>query len=118
MEPFAPAIRFCLFVPLCLLRTAGAADSLPDFSNLTLQQLSETKITSVSRSQQSLSRAAAAVYVINREEIHRSGMTNARRSAATRAGSECSTASSPMAVNEALSPPEASTTGLPISCSC
>ena len=49
--------------------TAGDVDGLPDFSNLTLQELSETKITSVSKSQQSLSHVAAAVYVISQERI-------------------------------------------------
>ena len=73
---FAQTIRFVFFLPLCLRLIAGDVDSLPDFSSLTLQQLSETKITSVSKSRQSLSQVAAAVYVINQEEIHRSEMTN------------------------------------------
>ena len=69
-------LRFCLFLPLCLQLAAGDdKDKLPDFSNLTLQELSAIKVTSVSRTQQNLSQVAAAVYVINQEEIHRSGMT-------------------------------------------
>ncbi len=75
-DRFTQIIRFSFFLPLCLRLIAGDVNGLPDFSNLTLQQLSETKITSVSKSQQSLSQVAAAVYVINQEEIHRSGMTN------------------------------------------
>jgi len=51
-------------------------DALPDLSSLSLQQLSAVKVTSVSKRQQKLSQVAAAVYVISREEIHRSGMTN------------------------------------------
>ena len=71
-----PASRLCALLALCIQLASGDADSLPDFSNLTLQELATVKITSVSRSQQTLSQVAAAVYVISQEEIHRSGMTN------------------------------------------
>jgi iron complex outermembrane receptor protein len=76
-------VSFCLLLPLCFqLAAADAAgdpagdkEGLPDFSNLTLQELSSVKVTSVSKKQQSLARVAAAVYVISQEDIHRSGMT-------------------------------------------
>lgn len=55
---------------------AAADDSLPDFSNLSLRELSEVKVTSVSGNEQNLARVAAAVYVIDQEAIHRSGMTS------------------------------------------
>jgi iron complex outermembrane receptor protein len=51
------------------------ADTLPDFSSLSLEELSTIKVTSVSKKEQKLSNVAAAVYVISKEEIHRSGMT-------------------------------------------
>ncbi len=51
-------------------------NGLPDFSSLSLQELSLIKVTSISNTQQTLSQAAGAVYVISQEEIHRSGMTN------------------------------------------
>ena len=51
-------------------------NSLPDFSSLSLQELSLIKVTSVSKTDQMLSQVAAAVYVISQDEIHRSGMTN------------------------------------------
>ena len=51
-------------------------DSLPDFSSLSLQELANIKVTSVSRKQEKLSQVAAAVYVLTQDEIHRSGMTN------------------------------------------
>ena len=70
-----PTIHLLVCLLLCFRLTAGDVDGLPDFSNLTLQELSETKITSVSKSLQSLSHVAAAVYVISQEDIHRSGMT-------------------------------------------
>ena len=66
----------CL-VPLLANSLSGQTkDSLPDFSSLSLQELSLIKVTSVSRTQHNLSQVAAAVYVISQEEIHRSGMTN------------------------------------------
>src|ERR1035438_4112434 len=49
--------------------------AVPDFASLSLQELSEVKVTSVSKKDQKLSQVAAAVYVISQEEIHRSGMT-------------------------------------------
>src|ERR1019366_1194997 len=55
---------------------ADGGTQLPDFSALSLQELSEIKVTSVSKKEQKLSQVAAAVYVITQEEIHRSGMTN------------------------------------------
>ncbi len=51
-------------------------DALPDFSSLSLQELANIKVTSVSKRQQKLSQVAAAVYVLTQEEIRRSGMTN------------------------------------------
>ncbi len=44
-----------------------------DLTGLTLEQLADIEITSVSRRPEQLSRAAAAVYVITREDIRRSG---------------------------------------------
>ncbi len=55
---------------------ADGADMLPDFSSLSLEELSTVKVTSVSKKEQKLSQVAAAVYVMTQEEIHRSGMTN------------------------------------------
>lgn len=53
---------------------AGAQDdSLAELSRMTLEQLSQVQITSVSKATQSLSSAAASVYVITREEIRNSG---------------------------------------------
>jgi iron complex outermembrane receptor protein len=71
------AMRIGLVPALALsLVAADSNDSLPDFSSLTLQELSTIKVTSVSKRQQKLSQVAAAIYVLTQEEIHRSGMTN------------------------------------------
>ncbi len=45
-------------------------------SNLTLEELMNIEITSVSKRPEKLSQAAAAVYVITQEDIRRSGATN------------------------------------------
>jgi iron complex outermembrane recepter protein len=72
---------------LCIgiaLKAAGAAaedtatrPSLStDLSNMTLEELADVEITSVSKRPEALSDAAAAVYVITREDIRRSGATS------------------------------------------
>lgn len=54
--------------------TADAQGLQPqDLTGLTLEQLADIEITSVSRRPEQLSSAAAAVYVITREDIRRSG---------------------------------------------
>ena len=45
-------------------------------ADLSLEQLSDIRITSVSRTEEKLSSAAAAITVVSAEEIHRSGATN------------------------------------------
>ena len=56
---------------------AGAAQTvLPDFSNLSLDELANVKITSFTNKEQKLSQVAGAVYVITQEQIARSGLTS------------------------------------------
>ncbi len=57
--------------PLVLAQTA-----VPDFSDLSLDQLSNVKITSFTKKEQKLSHVAAAVYVITQEQIARSGLSS------------------------------------------
>ena len=56
----------------------GAAQGPPqvDLSRMDLEDLMNVKVTSVSKREQSLSRTAAAVFVITQEDIRRSGATN------------------------------------------
>jgi iron complex outermembrane receptor protein len=65
-----------LVVFAAVVALSARAEDLPDFSTLSLEELSTIKVTSVSKREQKLSNVAAAVYVISQEEIHRSGMTN------------------------------------------
>lgn len=53
--------------------TLPAAAQTADLTRLSLEDLLNTEITSVSRKEQTLSRTAAAVYVITDEDIRRSG---------------------------------------------
>lgn len=60
-----------------LLLAAGHAESqsLRDLSDLSLEELSQVEITSVSKRPEPLSQAPAAVYVITSDDIRRSGAT-------------------------------------------
>ncbi len=55
---------------------SGTDEVAPDLANLSLEELSNIKITSVAKRQQRLSQVAAAVYVITHEDIWRSGLTS------------------------------------------
>jgi iron complex outermembrane receptor protein len=52
-----------------------AAQPDKDLTQISLEDLLNIKVTSVSRKEQRLSKAGAAVFVISREDIRRSGMT-------------------------------------------
>ena len=61
---------------LCLPALPAAVEpALQDLTAVSLEELSQIKVTSVARKQQSLMRVAAAVYVITAEDIRRSGAT-------------------------------------------
>jgi len=47
-----------------------------DLSQVSLEDLMNIKVTSVSKTEQKMSQAAAAIFVITQEDIHRSGATN------------------------------------------
>ncbi len=66
--------RFALVVVsvVCL----GNAQTAPDLSEISLDTLANTEITSVSRKGEKLSQAAAAIFVITSEDIRRSGLTS------------------------------------------
>ena len=66
------SIPLCLILPAQLWAHAGSAALL---SELSLEQLLEIPITSVSRRSESLAGAAASVFVITADDIHRSGAT-------------------------------------------
>jgi iron complex outermembrane receptor protein len=74
-------LSFRRFQPVIALIAAGSAYGAdpavpPDFGALTLDQLSNIKVTSFTKKQQNLSQVAGAVYVITQEQIARSGLTS------------------------------------------
>jgi iron complex outermembrane receptor protein len=63
--------KACLLIPI-----AGAAVGQTSLADASLEQLLNTRVTSVSRREEKLGRSAAAVFVITAEDIRRSGATN------------------------------------------
>ncbi len=63
-----------LLVLLCVPVWAG--DSAPDLKGLSLEELLHVEVTSVRKKDQPLDQTPAAVYVITRDQIRRSGMTS------------------------------------------
>ncbi len=68
--------------PLALILAATAAGANPfsdadsrSLADLSIEQLMNESVTSVSKREQKLSQAPAAIYVITQEDIHRSGAT-------------------------------------------
>src|ERR1700678_26793 len=64
-------------ISLLPIAAQAADDSPQDTSNLlglSLQQLSDVEVTSVSKKAEKESQAAAAIYVITQEDIRRSGL--------------------------------------------
>jgi iron complex outermembrane receptor protein len=67
-------VRVAMFTGLCAL--TQAQESGQDLSLLRLEDLMNIQVTSVSKKQQTISQAAAAISVITQEDIQRSGATN------------------------------------------
>lgn len=72
---------WAVLVGLCLAQITGfsaetSSTSVPDFTQLTLEELANFPVTSVSKTEENLSRAAAAIHVITQEDIRRSGVTS------------------------------------------
>jgi iron complex outermembrane recepter protein len=64
-----------LAAALIALAHTGHAQRLEDLQNLSIEQLGDIKITSVSKTTEQLSDAPAAIYVISHDDIVRSGAT-------------------------------------------
>jgi iron complex outermembrane receptor protein len=61
-------------IPLVSFPAAADPPPLPSFADMTIEELGNIEITSVSKKPQSLSDAAASVFVITSEDIRRSGV--------------------------------------------
>ena len=73
---FASRLLVSLLVLVAPLGAQEADSAIPDLSTLDLEDLGRIRIISVSRKPESISRASAAVTVISRDDIRRSGATN------------------------------------------
>src|SRR3954463_98842 len=72
---YAAASLACLLAaPASAQLVANAGDPLTQLSRMSLEELGNVEVTSVSKSAQTLSSAPASIYVITREEIRRSGV--------------------------------------------
>src|SRR3982074_218993 len=69
--------RALLLIALVLFFVASAlAQNLPDVTAMSVEDLMNVQVTSVSKRTQKLADAAAAIFVITREDIRRSGATS------------------------------------------
>ncbi|MFZ1206483.1 MAG: TonB-dependent receptor [Candidatus Acidiferrales bacterium] len=73
-----PPRTFAAFLVSLLLfvAPAGAQQASVDLTNQSLEDLMNIKVVSVSKTEQSVARTAAAIFVITQEDIRRSGATN------------------------------------------
>src|ERR1035437_808676 len=82
-----------IFAGIALLVIPGfpaGSPQTPDLTQKSLEDLMNIQVTSVSKKEQRTSQAAAAVFVISREDIRRSGALNIPdRSEERRVGKEC-----------------------------
>ncbi len=63
-------------IPQPTTKSSSTAASQSDLSQVSLEDLMNIKVTSVSKTDQKMSQAAAAIFVISGEDIRRSGATN------------------------------------------
>jgi iron complex outermembrane receptor protein len=74
-RPLAALCTLSLACPAFAQLTA-AADQITQLSRMSLEELANVEVTSVSKAPQNLSTAPASIYVITGEEIARSGVTS------------------------------------------
>jgi iron complex outermembrane receptor protein len=70
---FETALAFCVFAPCAAFAQVPKA---PDLTQLSLEDLMNVQVVSVSRKEQKLAKTGAAVFVITQDDIHRSGAAN------------------------------------------
>ena len=75
MKP-ADCRRFAIALVSASLALPGQTPSPPDLTQISLEDLMNIQVTSVSKKAQSISKVASAVYVIEAEDVRRSGATN------------------------------------------
>ncbi|MBI2772748.1 MAG: TonB-dependent receptor [Burkholderiales bacterium] len=76
LPPISLPRRACLLVLASLAPAAGAQTVAANLADLSLEQLTNIEVTSVSKRVQRLADVAGSVYIINHEDIRRSGATS------------------------------------------
>ncbi len=76
MEGALASLCRCAGVAALILTTSAMAVSRIDLTELSLEELMSVEVTSVSRKAEKLAEAAAAVAVVTREDMRRSGATS------------------------------------------
>lgn len=77
MRPGIPlAMRFILLIVIVCLVTDTSAQDPVDLKKLSLEELMDVKVTSVSRRPEKLAEVASAIQVITQQDIRRSGATS------------------------------------------
>ena len=77
MKPVLKRAVACVWVLFAsTLSPAQPQDAEPDLTTLKIEDLMNVDVTSASRKEQKLSEVPAAVFVITKEDIQRSGATN------------------------------------------
>src|SRR6266542_113854 len=74
MQFLATSSLACALIAIPLAAQQQVA-SAQDLNRLSIEELAQIKVTSVSKTEEPLSRAAAAIYVITQDAIRRSGAT-------------------------------------------
>src|SRR5204863_8188835 len=69
-------VRMSVAVALSVSVGRAQSQAARDLTTISLEDLMNVRITSVSKKEQKLSRTGAAVFVISQEDIRRSGATN------------------------------------------
>jgi iron complex outermembrane receptor protein len=73
LRPIVRSVALCLFVMHAHAEQLGTVNA--DIADLSLEELANVQVTSVSKRPESLSNAAASIFVITGTDIHRSGAT-------------------------------------------
>lgn len=74
--PGTPVASAWICLTISVLMLPSPVLSAPDLSRMSIEELADIEVTSVSKREQSLREAPAAIYVINEDDIRRSGATS------------------------------------------
>ena len=76
LEDPPATVFFVVFIFQSILGIYAQAEDVTDFNELTIKELMERPVTSVSKTEQKFADTAAAIFVITQDDLRRSGVTN------------------------------------------